>query len=108
MNIKYFIITYGCQMNISDSERIATQLERSGYKPAKTLAKADLVVVNICSIRQSAVHRAFDRIYKLSKKKIIVAGCVLPEDKKKKKAGCQKYRRLAPGRLFLGGSFTPK
>jgi len=81
--MKYFILTYGCQMNHSDSERIATQLECSGHKPVKTVAKADLIVVNICSIRQSAVHRALDQIYKLSNKKIIVAGCVLPEDRKK-------------------------
>jgi len=81
--MKYYILTYGCQMNHSDSERIATQLECSGYKPAKTAASADLIVVNICSIRQSAVHRALDQIHKLSEKKVIVAGCVLPEDRKK-------------------------
>lgn len=83
--MNYFIITYGCQMNRSDSEKIAAQLKLSGHKPAKGIASADLVVVNLCSIRESAVHRALDQIYKLAgrNKKIIAAGCVLPQDRKK-------------------------
>lgn len=94
--MKYYIITFGCQMNKSDSERIASVLEEQGYKPikadlsAEALAKADLIVVNMCSVRQSAV----DRIYGLSPKfkklkmensklKTILTGCVLKEDRRK-------------------------
>ena len=81
--MKYFIITYGCQMNESDSERIASMLENTGYKPAPTmnelkedksssrpLAKAqgaDLIVVNMCSVRQSAVDRIYGLLSKFKK-----------------------------------------
>ncbi|KKL78339.1 hypothetical protein LCGC14_2025810, partial [marine sediment metagenome] len=61
---KYFIFTYGCQMNKSDSERIASFLEEHKYKPVLNYNKADLIIVNMCSVRQSAV----DRIYGLDLK----------------------------------------
>jgi len=72
-------------MNRSDSERIATRLQEMGHKPAKNTASANLIVVNLCSVRESAVHRALDQIYKLNNKtrKIIAAGCILPSDRKK-------------------------
>ncbi|PIU15873.1 hypothetical protein COT20_01215 [bacterium (Candidatus Gribaldobacteria) CG08_land_8_20_14_0_20_39_15] len=54
---KYHILTYGCQMNKSDSERIAAVLEKANYKQSPALNKADLVVLNVCSVRQSAVDR---------------------------------------------------
>jgi len=57
--MKYYIITYGCQMNKSDSERIATVLESRGYEPASKINEADLIVVNMCSVRQSAVDREY-------------------------------------------------
>ncbi|HRY52502.1 MAG TPA: MiaB/RimO family radical SAM methylthiotransferase [Candidatus Portnoybacteria bacterium] len=81
--MKYFIITYGCQMNHSDSEKIATQLELAGHKSVKTASAADLIVINFCSVRQGAVHRALDQTQKLGNKKIIAAGCILPSDQKK-------------------------
>lgn len=93
--MKYYIITYGCQMNISDSERIAAILRQQGHKPIKAdssseaLTKADLIVINACSVRQSAVNRIFSEIHKLysnegkKRKKIILAGCLLESDKKK-------------------------
>jgi len=77
-------------MNKSDSERIASVLEKVGYRQALNITEADLIVVNACSVRQSAI----DRIYGLSPKfeklktknnklKTILTGCVLKEDKKK-------------------------
>ena len=48
---KYFIETYGCQMNESDTERISGQLEELGYVPADILDDADVVILNTCSIR---------------------------------------------------------
>ncbi len=62
-------------MNKSDSERIASILEEQGYKPVKddssaeALAKTDLIVVNMCSVRQSAVDRVFGSSQKLAKLK---------------------------------------
>jgi tRNA-2-methylthio-N6-dimethylallyladenosine synthase len=91
MSKKYFIITFGCQMNKSDSERIATILEEKGYNPIKAdlpteaLAKADLIVVNMCSVRQSAVDRVYGLIPKFKKlrAKTILTGCVLNKDRAK-------------------------
>jgi tRNA-2-methylthio-N6-dimethylallyladenosine synthase len=83
---KFYIITYGCQSNISDSERIITVLEKRGYRKALNKDDADLIYINACSIRQSAVDRMFGQIIniqKKDKKKIIVTGCLLEKDKKK-------------------------
>ena len=87
--MKYFIITYGCQMNHSDSERIAAKLNNSGHKPAKTAEQANLLVINACSVRQSAIHRVYAKINQIKNlsraksREIILAGCVLEADKKK-------------------------
>ncbi len=85
MSKKYHIITYGCQMNLSDSERIASLLEQNGYELVSDKNKADLIVVNMCSIRQSAVDRVYGLIpafERLKNKKIILTGCILKKDKK--------------------------
>jgi len=77
-------------MNKSDSERIASVLKKIGYKPASKIDEADLIVVNICSVRQSAVDRVHGLIPKLqriktrnSKLKIILTGCILKKDLEK-------------------------
>jgi tRNA-2-methylthio-N6-dimethylallyladenosine synthase len=80
---KYWIITYGCQMNKSDSERIALVLEKKGYQPAENEVSADLIVINICSVKQSAVNRVYNKLKNLKTKKIILTGCILQEDKDK-------------------------
>jgi len=82
--MKYFIFTLGCQMNVSDSERIATILEREGCK-ASDEKNADLIIVNACSVRQKAVDRIWGKIkiWQPAGKKIVLTGCVLPSDKKK-------------------------
>ena len=82
-------------MNKSDSERIASLLERKKYLPAKNEAEANLIVINICSIRQSAIDRVYNKIQNLSSffrtytkedgKKIIFTGCILKKDKEKLK-----------------------
>jgi len=55
--MKYFIETYGCQMNVHDSERMAGLLEQSGYDPAESDRDADIVVVNTCSVRERAEEK---------------------------------------------------
>lgn len=81
---KYYILTLGCQMNISDSQRIATKLEDLGYQSAPE-KEADLVIINCCSVRQSAVDRVVGKIRNLQKdkKKIFVTGCVLLADRRR-------------------------
>jgi tRNA-2-methylthio-N6-dimethylallyladenosine synthase len=88
--MKYFIITFGCQMNKSDSERIAGVLEKMGYQKASNENEADLILVNMCSVRQSAVDRVYglaEKIQKLKAKsyklKAILTGCISNSDLKK-------------------------
>jgi len=90
MQSKYFIITYGCQMNKADSERIAVALERKGYKEAPKKDGADLILVNMCSVRQSAVDRVYGLFPKFKtlknkkpKLKTILTGCILKKDRQK-------------------------
>jgi len=77
-------------MNESDSERIAAVLEKIGYPKAQKIDGTDLIVVNMCSVRQSAVDRIFGLCQKFaklksqnSKLKTILTGCILKEDRKK-------------------------
>lgn len=78
-------------MNKSDSEKIAAVLENKGYKPAENEREADLIALNMCSVRQTAVDRVygklnnFTKLKKIKKLKIILAGCILNSDRKKLK-----------------------
>ncbi len=73
-------------MNESDSERLAAKLDKQKNKPAKNIKQADLVVINICSVRQSAINRVYSKIKQISKNqpktKIALTGCILEKDKK--------------------------
>jgi tRNA-2-methylthio-N6-dimethylallyladenosine synthase len=80
--MKYFIQTFGCQMNEADSERMAGAFEKKGYKVAKKINQANVIIINTCSVRESAENRVFGLIYNLSQKKkkdqkIILTGCML-------------------------------
>jgi tRNA-2-methylthio-N6-dimethylallyladenosine synthase len=76
----YFIKTFGCQMNKSDSERIAGWYKSRGWELVKEIKKADEVVINTCSVRESAENRVLGLINNLSKlsrrPKIILTGCM--------------------------------
>jgi tRNA-2-methylthio-N6-dimethylallyladenosine synthase len=80
-NKKYFVETFGCQINKANSEKISSKLEQDGYLPAQAPGKADLVVINTCSVRKTAEDRVFglvNNLYKLEgTPKIIVTGCIL-------------------------------
>lgn len=82
----YFLQTLGCQMNYSDSERIATLLSELGYQPTYILNEADLVVFNTCSIRQKAEDRVFSHLHTIEKLKkenkslkVGLTGCMVRE-----------------------------
>ena len=85
--MKYHIIIFGCQMNISDAERVASVLETMKCKEAKNINEADIIAIVMCSVRQSAVDRIFGLIEKLKKldKKptTVLTGCILKKDRKK-------------------------
>lgn len=89
--MKYHIITYGCQMNKSDSERIAGVLNDCGWEATDKPGQADLVVLNSCSVRQSAEDRVYGEVDELSKLKkknpglmVAVTGCMPGRDKEGK------------------------
>ena len=86
MQEKYYIVTYGCQMNVHESEKIAGILRRVGYEQAPTLEEADIIVFNTCCIRENAENHAFGNIGALKKMKkqnprliIAVGGCMTQE-----------------------------
>ena len=57
-----YLDTFGCQMNVHDSERIAGLLEQSGYVITQDLVEADLVVINTCSVREKAQEKLYARL----------------------------------------------
>lgn len=59
---KLFIETYGCQMNVADSEVIASVMRMAGYSPCETLEEADAVFMNTCSIRDNAEQKILNRL----------------------------------------------
>ena len=85
---KYFLITYGCQMNVHDSEEIKYYLESLGYEAVEELEKADIVVLNTCAIRENAKDKVFGylgRCKHLKKENpnliIAIAGCLMQQPK---------------------------
>ena len=55
---KYWIETFGCQMNVLDSEKIAGDFHRHGMEAAADISQADVVALNTCSVRDKAVQKA--------------------------------------------------
>jgi tRNA-2-methylthio-N6-dimethylallyladenosine synthase len=84
---KVFIKTYGCQMNVYDSERMGDALAAEGYAAADSMADADLIVINTCHIREKAVEKVYSELGRVRKVKedrrksgretqVAVTGCV--------------------------------
>ena len=81
--MKYYIVTYGCQMNVHESEKLASICEKIGYTLADKREDADLIVFNTCAIREGAEDRVFGNVGALKKLKkqkpsliIAVCGCM--------------------------------
>ena len=82
-NKKYLILTFGCQMNVHESEKLAGILESNGYEACNNAVEADIVVFNTCAIRENAEQKIFGNIgelknIKLAKPNMIIAigGCM--------------------------------
>jgi len=78
---KVYLETFGCQMNVSDSERIATALERDGFEMTRNEALAEVVIFNTCSVREKAEHKLYTRVGEVRhnggiKPVVGVMGCV--------------------------------
>jgi tRNA-2-methylthio-N6-dimethylallyladenosine synthase len=63
--MKYHIWTEGCQMNVADSQRVSSALERMGLSYSRSAEEADVIVLNTCVVRQSAENKAYGRLYSL-------------------------------------------
>jgi tRNA-2-methylthio-N6-dimethylallyladenosine synthase len=85
---KYFLETYGCQMNYHDSERLAGLLESDGYERTDTEAQAEVIVINTCSVREKAQDKLYTRLGELRELAaetgtdpvIAVTGCVAQQE----------------------------
>ncbi len=77
MPFRFYIETYGCQMNKYDSELIAGLLLTGTYELAKTLDEADIILVNTCAVREHAERRVLGRISELNKYKLIKPKLIL-------------------------------
>ncbi|QPK82539.1 tRNA (N6-isopentenyl adenosine(37)-C2)-methylthiotransferase MiaB [Corynebacterium qintianiae] len=84
----YEVRTFGCQMNVHDSERLSGMLEEAGYVAAETGAEPDLVVFNTCAVRDNADQRLYGSLGALKKTKdnhpgmqIAVGGCLAQKDR---------------------------
>jgi len=85
---KYFLRTYGCQMNVHDSEEIAARLESLGFKPTDSIEDADVVVLNTCAIRENAHDKLYGFLGRCKHEKeknnndliIAICGCMAQEE----------------------------
>jgi tRNA-2-methylthio-N6-dimethylallyladenosine synthase len=85
---KYLIETFGCQMNVHDSERMAGLLEQAGLEATGEVADADVVVINTCSVRERAEEKLYTRLGELRQLAeeqghdpvVAVAGCVAQQE----------------------------
>jgi tRNA-2-methylthio-N6-dimethylallyladenosine synthase len=102
--MKYHIWTAGCQMNVADSQRVASALEHLGYQASPRAEEADVIVLNTCVVRQSAEDKAYGRLHSLRPLKearpdlvINLMGCLV---------GVKGYERLA-ARFPMVDVFSP-
>ena len=85
---KYFLRTYGCQMNVHDGEEIAARLESLGFKPTDSIEKADVVILNTCAIRENAHDKLYGFLGRCKHEKeknnndliIGICGCMAQEE----------------------------
>ena len=104
---RYFVKTYGCQMNVYDSQRMADALAADGYAETQTAAEADLILLNTCHIREKAAEKVYSEVGRLRALKseraaggrqttIAIAGCVAQAE------GAEILRRAPAVDLVIG------
>lgn len=87
--MRYHLMPLGCQMNLSDTERVKTVLHSMGYSETEDENQADILGIIACSVRQKAIDKVYNRIAKWNKMKnrksllTFVSGCILPSDKER-------------------------
>ncbi|MBR5904815.1 MAG: tRNA (N6-isopentenyl adenosine(37)-C2)-methylthiotransferase MiaB [Alphaproteobacteria bacterium] len=98
---KFFIQTFGCQMNVYDGQRIAVMLEKHGLSQTENLEEADLIILNTCAVREKAtnkVYSALGRIRRAKKTSALfgIVGCVARE------SGGDAFKRIPELNFVLG------
>ncbi|MDE6478329.1 MAG: tRNA (N6-isopentenyl adenosine(37)-C2)-methylthiotransferase MiaB [Alphaproteobacteria bacterium] len=98
---KFFIQTFGCQMNVYDGQRIAAMLESHGWTAAPNVDTADLIILNTCAVREKAtnkVYSALGRIRRAKKPDALfgIVGCVARE------SGADAFKRIPDLNFVLG------
>ncbi len=101
---RYLIETFGCQMNIHDSERMSGLLEQAGYEPTTDERDADVIVINTCSVRERAEEKLFTRLGEIrlmsqehgTRPVVAVTGCVAQQE------GSQILRRSKHVDVIVG------
>ena len=84
-NLKYYILTMGCQLNENDSEKLCGMVEEMGYNPTEDYTEADLVLFNTCCVRENAEDKLFGKLGELKRIKgkrgtiIAIGGCMMQE-----------------------------
>jgi tRNA-2-methylthio-N6-dimethylallyladenosine synthase len=87
--VKFHLVTLGCQMNLSDGERVTTVFEGMGYEWTDNEDEASVIGILACSVRQKAIDKVYSKIHKWNKRKnsqnliTFLSGCLLPSDKEK-------------------------
>ena len=85
-NLKYYILTMGCQLNENDSEKICGMAEEMGYTKTDDIIDADLVIYNTCCVRENAEEKLFGKLGEVKKQKeakgtiIAIGGCMMQEE----------------------------
>jgi len=89
--MKYYIKTFGCQMNFSDSERMKTFFEQNNFEPVAEISEADLIIFNTCGVRQMSEHKVYGHVHNVFKKDsqrkkiIIITGCLAHREEFRKR-----------------------
>ena len=98
---KFFIQTFGCQMNVYDSWRIAAMLEHRGLSQTDNVSDADIIILNTCAVRAKATDKVFSALGRIKRAKkpsalFGIVGCVARE------AGATAFRRIPELNFVLG------
>lgn len=86
-NLKYYIETWGCQMNEEDSEKLSGMLKRIGYVKSDSIDNASIIIFNTCCVRENAENKVFGNLGQLKKRKkdnpdliIAICGCMMQQE----------------------------
>lgn len=104
---RYYVETWGCQMNLLDSDKISGALERHGFERAREASEADVIILNTCSIREKAEEKVFSELGRLRALKdghdgvvLAVCGCVAQQE------GARIFERAPHVDLVIGTRAT--